>query len=260
MKEDLLIVDNNVTALKQLVSKQVQKAAKERRFLHSELKRIDKELRSRQAELRSLLNNIRDEIQVIRGQVEENTHFSKKSIRHVERLDNQLKKEIQEIRDDNRANLERVVRLEEYLGLEPAQKIQLPEKESSDKKEVKDSPQLLYASAKRLFDKGDYDNALDQFQEFIRKYPGSENADNAQFWIGEIYYHQKWYEKAIVEYQKVIEKYPNGNKVAGALLKQGFAFLKLKQKTNARLILTELITKFPHSAEAKIAKKKLKRM
>ncbi|MBW2198143.1 MAG: tetratricopeptide repeat protein, partial [Deltaproteobacteria bacterium] len=86
----------------------------------------------------------------------------------------------------------------------------------------------------------------------------SKNADNAQFWIGEIYYHEKWYEKAILEYQKVIEKYPKGNKVQASLLKQGFAFLNLGDKSNARLILSELIKKYPKSNEAKIAKRKLK--
>jgi len=83
-------------------------------------------------------------------------------------------------------------------------------------------------------------------------------ADNAQFWIGEIYYNQKWYEKAILEYQKVIENYPNGNKVQSALLKQGFSFFNLGDKANARLIFTELIKKYPKSNEAEIAKKKLK--
>ena len=42
-----------------------------------------------------------------------------------------------------------------------------------------------------------------KFKELIERFPKSERADNAQFWIGEIYYREKWYEKAILEYQKV---------------------------------------------------------
>ena len=57
----------------------------------------------------------------------------------------------------------------------------------------------------------------------IQNHPKSSNADNAQFWIGETYYKEKWYEKAILEYQKVIEKYPSGNKAPAALLKTMFA-------------------------------------
>ncbi|MFQ5486070.1 MAG: tetratricopeptide repeat protein, partial [Desulfobacterales bacterium] len=82
--------------------------------------------------------------------------------------------------------------------------------------------------------------------------------DNAQFWIGDTYYREKWFEKAILEYQKVIENYPKGNKVPASLLKQGFAFFNIGDKANARLILKELIKKYPQSNETKIAIKKLK--
>ena len=90
------------------------------------------------------------------------------------------------------------------------------------------------------------------------QHPKSKQADNAQFWLGEVFYREKWYEKAILEYQKVIENYPKGDKIRGALLKQGFSFLNLDDKSNARLILRELIRKYPDSNEAEIAKKKLK--
>jgi TolA-binding protein len=40
-------------------------------------------------------------------------------------------------------------------------------------------------------------------------------------------------------------------------LKQGFSFFNLGDKSNARLILKELINKYPSSNEAKIAKQKL---
>lgn len=92
----------------------------------------------------------------------------------------------------------------------------------------------------------------------MKRFPNSDNADNAQFWIGEIYYRQKWYEKAILEYQTVIEKYPKGNKVQASLLKQGFSFFNLGDKANARLIFNELVRKYPDANEAAIAREKLK--
>ena len=119
---------------------------------------------------------------------------------------------------------------------------------------------LQVVFTKQAFDQGDSDAARKKFQELIQRYPKSERADNAQFWIGEIYYREKWYEKAILEYQKVIEKYPKGNKVPASLLKQGFAFSNLGDKSNSRLILEELIKKYPNSNEAKIAKDKVKEL
>jgi TolA-binding protein len=71
---------------------------------------------------------------------------------------------------------------------------------------------------------------------------------------------EKWYEKAILEYQKVLEQYPDSNKVAAARLKQGYAFAELGEKANARLILNELITRYPDSREAMFAREKLKQL
>jgi tol-pal system protein YbgF len=114
--------------------------------------------------------------------------------------------------------------------------------------------------AKKLLDKGDVKAARKGFRNLIKKFPRSKNADNAQFWIGESYYREKWYQKAILEYQKVIENYPRGNKVAGAYLKQGLSFAALGENANSRLILNELIKKFPNSGEAVIGQKKLKKI
>ena len=56
----------------------------------------------------------------------------------------------------------------------------------------------------------------------------------------------------------MIENYPKGNMVQASHLKQGLAFFNLGDKTNSRLILRELVSKYPKSNEAKIAKQKLK--
>ena len=128
----------------------------------------------------------------------------------------------------------------------------------SGKTEKKHLEDEVYASAKQAFDRGNLEVAREGFQKIIKQYPKSEHADNAQFWIGETYYREKWYEKAILEYQKVIEKYPKSKKVSACLLKQGFAFLDLGEKENGRLFLNELIAKHPKSNEANTARQKLK--
>jgi TolA-binding protein len=45
---------------------------------------------------------------------------------------------------------------------------------------------------------------------------------------------------------------------SAALLKQGFAFAELGEKVNARLILQEVVEKYPQSPEAGRAKQRLK--
>ncbi len=121
-------------------------------------------------------------------------------------------------------------------------------------------PDEIYGMAKQAFDQGDLETAREGFEILIDRYPRSPNADNAQFWIGEVHYRQKRYEDAILQYQSVIERYPTGNKVRAALLKQGFAFFNLGDRKNARLILQELVRKYPDSNEAKIARDKMGRL
>jgi len=115
-----------------------------------------------------------------------------------------------------------------------------------------------YDEAWKLLERKDYRAAISRFKEFIKKNPQSEYADNAQYWIGESHYALREFDQAILEFDVVRRKYPKGDKVPAALLKQGFAFAELGDKVDARLILQELMDRFPQSQEAVKAKQKLK--
>jgi tol-pal system protein YbgF len=128
---------------------------------------------------------------------------------------------------------------------------------SPSQEEPRDDMEGVYQKAFGTFKKGEYSNALKQFEAFLLAFPKSEYADNAQYWIGECYYQQGDYEKAIVEYEKVIKKYPKGDKVPSALLKQGFAFLDLGDRTDAKLLFNKIKKDYPQSPQAEIAGKKL---
>ena len=117
---------------------------------------------------------------------------------------------------------------------------------------------VLYDESLAAFKEGRHEDAMAGFREFLRDYPDSDRADNAQFWIGECYMAMKQYEKAILAYQDVIKKYPKGNKVPNALLRQAGAFSEINDETSAKLLLKKIIEKYPRSDEAKIARNKLK--
>jgi tol-pal system protein YbgF len=114
-----------------------------------------------------------------------------------------------------------------------------------------------YEGAWRLLQGKDYRGAIAQFKRFLRKYPTSSFADNAQYWVGESYYALKEFDQAILEFDVVRRKYPNGDKVPAALLKQGYAFAELGDRVDARLILQEVIDRYPKSTEAQKAKSKV---
>jgi len=115
-----------------------------------------------------------------------------------------------------------------------------------------------YEAAWRSLDKKDYKGALGRFKDFLKKYPKSKLAGNAQYWIGECHYALREFDQAILEFDAVRRKYPQGEKVPAALLKQGFAFAELGERVNARLILQEVVEKYPQTPEAIRAKQRLK--
>ena len=230
--------------------------------LESRLETKERELRNQVAGQHAMLDRLRDKIQILSGRVEETEHLVKQRMMNLENSENREEskledgeRELERIKEVTSLNRDRILRLEQYLNFESTE--QFARKIPDDQIEGSLSEKKIYTLAKEAFDKGDFESAREGFQKLLKRYPDSENADNAQFWIGETYYREKWYEKAILEYQKVIEKYPEGNKVQASLLKQGFAFKNLGDKANAGLILEELVKKYPDSTEAEIARKKL---
>jgi tol-pal system protein YbgF len=115
-----------------------------------------------------------------------------------------------------------------------------------------------YDEAWRVVERQDYRAAIIKLRDFLKKYPNSDLGDNAQYWLGECHYALREFDQAILEFDTVRRKYPKGDKIPAALLKQGFAFAELGDKVDARLILQELLDRYPQSEEADKAKQKLK--
>ena len=118
-------------------------------------------------------------------------------------------------------------------------------------------PEDLYSKGFKAVKDKEFRNASDKFEKFISEYPKHKLADHAQYWLGEIYYAKGDWEKAILEFDKVIKNYPKGVKVPAATLKQGYSFEKMGLTSEARVLLGNVIEKFPKSDEAAKAKVRL---
>ena len=103
----------------------------------------------------------------------------------------------------------------------------------------------------------DRDGAISALRAFLADHPRHDLADNAQYWLGEVYYDAKDYPRAIVEFRATVEQYPRGNKVPDALLKMGYCFVALGQTTKARAALEQVIDTYPRTAPADLAARKL---
>jgi tol-pal system protein YbgF len=257
-RTDVIVLDDRLAAVEGQLAR--QKALIDQFGQTSENK--EQNIRGQTATLRVEIDSMREQIGAINGRLEEIEYQIKQGKNAPGSTDASGSTELDRLKEDARVMNGRITSIEQYLDMGGAVKSSAvkpaPTKVPAAKVPLSSlSEQELYDQAKQAFDAGELEKAREGFQEFTKRYANSQNADNAQFWIGEIYYREKWYEKAIVEYQKVVENYPKGNKVSSAMLKQGYAFLNIGDKANARLILKELISKYPDTTESQLAAQKL---
>ena len=118
----------------------------------------------------------------------------------------------------------------------------------------------LYDTAYDDYQRQNYSLARAGFAEYLRLFPGTDLADNAQYWVGECYYAEGKYDEASDAFKEVITKYPTGNKVPRAMLKAGHAQLQLGRKDQARQMFQQVIDAYPLSSEADQAKSRLKKL
>ena len=257
-RSDVIVLDDRLASVEGQIEQEKNRLEKYGQDVDTK----EQDLRSQSARLRVEIASLREQIGVLTGRLEEVEYLVKEERKNIEDAGKDKASELGRMQDNLSQYDNRIARIEEYLDMEtvrasPAAAPSQPKEPLAKVDRLAGTEHEMYSKAKQAFDAGNLDAARDGFQDMLKRYPQSNNADNAQFWIGEIYYQEKWFEKAIVEYQKVIENYPKGNKVKSALLKQGYSFLNIGDKSNARIILKELIKKYPDSSEAQIANRKL---
>jgi tol-pal system protein YbgF len=132
-----------------------------------------------------------------------------------------------------------------------------PRKKKPPRAPVSDGAAAAYEAAVAKVKAKDHDAAVAALRGFLERYPRHDLADNAQYWLGEVYYDAKDYPRAVVEFRATVESYPRGNKVPDALLKMGFCFAQLGQTAKARAALQQVIETYPRTQPAELASRKL---
>jgi tol-pal system protein YbgF len=119
------------------------------------------------------------------------------------------------------------------------------------------SPQRLYDSAWSDYTASQFDLAIQGFEAFIKSFPRSEQADDAQVLIGNSYLQAGKFERAVEAYDLAIRTYPNGNLIPDAWFKKGTALLDLKQPEKAFEAFEYVVKTYPQSAAASLARQQL---
>ena len=122
------------------------------------------------------------------------------------------------------------------------------------------SPQRLFSTALSDFTAGQWTLCIDGFNTYLKSFARTDNADDAQWYIGECYYSDGKFTEAIDAYNRVITSYPKGDRVPDAYYKMGLALNSQKQPDRAREAFETLTKLYPESELAGLARQRLAAM
>ncbi|AAZ98157.1 conserved hypothetical protein containg TPR repeat [Thiobacillus denitrificans ATCC 25259] len=119
------------------------------------------------------------------------------------------------------------------------------------------SESRAYEAALGQFRQGKYEDAIASFKGFLKTYPASTLAANAQYWVGYAYYALKDYKAALAQQQKLVAAYPASPKVPDALLNMATSQIALDDMAGARKTLEQIVAKHPGTNAAALAERRL---
>ncbi|PYR55076.1 MAG: hypothetical protein DMF91_25185 [Acidobacteria bacterium] len=123
------------------------------------------------------------------------------------------------------------------------------------------SPTQLWDMAWGDYTLGQYDLAIQGFESYLRYFPKSDRAADAQVKIGQSHYMAGNKAKALEAFDKAIRDYPGNRALAEAYVRKGVVLVDLRQPDRAREAFEYVIRTYPpDSAEAIQAKQQLDRM
>jgi tol-pal system protein YbgF len=119
--------------------------------------------------------------------------------------------------------------------------------------------QQAYENAFNLLKQSRYGEAVQGFEEFIIRYPGSSLSGSAHYWIAEAHYVTREFQQALEEFDRFAQDYPDSDRLPDAQLKIGYIHLELGNRQEGRRALEDVIARYPGSRVAISARNRLKR-
>lgn len=119
---------------------------------------------------------------------------------------------------------------------------------------------LFYDAAFDLIKAKDFAKATQAFTAFLQKFPASQYAGNAQYWLGEVNLAQGNLQAAGQAFAQVSVGYPQHAKVPDALFKLADVEQRLGNTAKAKGILQQVVQQYPGSSAAQLAQRDLQRL
>jgi tol-pal system protein YbgF len=208
--------------------------------LNSRITKVEHVIANRSLlQLAEQVDSLQGQIRDLRGRIDD-----------LQNANQQLRKQQQDLYADlNR----RVNALEHGSAAAP----RAPSAGSSEQPGVTSTEQQVYGQAFDALKAGSYSVAITGFSGFIKTYPASPLAANAEYWLGEAQYVNQNYAAAERAFRAVLEKFPNSSKAPAAMLDLGNTQLAAGKTRAGKATLEEVVTRFPGTDAATRAQTRL---
>ncbi len=115
----------------------------------------------------------------------------------------------------------------------------------------------LYTQAYADYARGDYDLAIQEFQQYLKLFPTAHLADNAQYWVGECLFGKRQYPEAVAAWDELLRQFPGTDKIPDARYKKAMALEKMGRRSQALLEYRYVFEHFPNSEAGRKAREKV---
>jgi len=120
------------------------------------------------------------------------------------------------------------------------------------------SAEATYQAAFRDMQGGNLDLALQEFTDYLKWFPQTDLAPNAQFYVGDIYYRKADLNNATTAFDAVLERYSENPKTADARYMKGLVLVQAGKPTAAAKEFKQIVDKYPGTDQAAKAKAQLR--
>jgi tol-pal system protein YbgF len=125
---------------------------------------------------------------------------------------------------------------------------------------VSSTEQSVYGQAFDALKAGSYSVAISGFQGFLKQYPSSPLAPNAEYWLGEANYVNQDFAAAQSAFQAVLDRWPTSAKAPDAMLDLGNTQLAQGKTDKGRATLRQVASQFSGTSAASRAEARLKQL
>ncbi|SDU13330.1 tol-pal system protein YbgF [Halopseudomonas salegens] len=210
---------------------------------------------SPQGQLLQQLYQLQQEVSMLRGMLEEQEHRISRMEDDQQTRYEDIDRRLQAVSgssgpepDNNAPVAEQPVspQVTDQLPLDTNEAVAEPDPERE---------KLLYEAAYDQVRQRNFTQAIAAYNAFLRRYPESDYAGNAQYWLGELYLAESDYTASEQAFQRVLSRYPGHRKEADTLYKLGDVERRRENNAQAREWFQRVLAEYPNSSAAQLARR-----